>query len=110
MLELVKAALIEYLALRLSAAELAGRLPDGWELDQVGDIETRRLVLKVMGLLAERQREDRTDEELRSAIGELLRSPARPILTLQGAVERVTRPQFRASWSSENKSPLAALA
>jgi hypothetical protein len=75
MLEQIRMSLVEYLAQRLTAAELARRLPDGWELDEAGDSVARRLTLKAMGYLAEFQRGDRTDAELWAAIRDLLSAP-----------------------------------
>jgi hypothetical protein len=92
MLEQVRTTLIEYLAHRLSAAQLADRLPDGWELDEAAEPEARRLTLKAIGYLAEYQQGDRTEDAVWSAISQLLRAPSPPTVGASTPVEYISPP------------------
>lgn len=58
-----------YLADELSADELQVRLPDGWDLDRSDDREARRLVLLIMGNLAEFSNGDLSESQLRERLG-----------------------------------------
>lgn len=75
MIDHVRSIIIEYLAGRFPADELATRLPDAWELDQAGDREAHDLTLRAVGYLAEYQRGDRSDDDLREDLVALV-SPA----------------------------------
>jgi hypothetical protein len=79
MIDHVRSTIIEYLASRYSANDLANRLPDGWELDEGGTPEARLLTLKAIGYLAEFQRGDRSEAALRDALITLVVGPARAI-------------------------------
>src|SRR5947209_4046837 len=87
MLDYVRATIIEYLAGRSSADDLATRLPDGWELDEAGGTpDARTLTLKALGYLAEYQRGDRTDDDLRVLLRGLMQTPE-PRLESRTAVQ-----------------------
>jgi hypothetical protein len=72
MLDHVRDTIIEYLAGRFSADDLATRLPDGWEIDDAGTPEARTLTLKAIGYLAEYQCGDRTEDNLWRALSALV--------------------------------------
>src|SRR5215218_1581312 len=69
MLEKVHDLVGRYLAAELSADELQVRLPDGWELDGSEDRDARRLVLLIMGNLAEFSNGDLSEPQLRERLG-----------------------------------------
>ncbi len=76
MIDQVQSTIIEYLAGRFSAAELATRLPDPWELDDaVADAAARDMALRAVGYLAELERNDRSEGELREALVSLVVGP-----------------------------------
>lgn len=69
MIDHVRSIIIEYLAGRFSADELAERLPDAWELDEASaDASARELTLRAVGYLAELERGDRSEGALREAL------------------------------------------
>ena len=83
MIDHVKSIIIEYLAGRITARDLAVGVPDGWELDESGDTEARDLTLRVLGLLAEHERGDRDERTLRTVLMEPVvstRLGSRPLL------------------------------
>jgi hypothetical protein len=65
MIDQVRSIIIEYLAGRITARDLAVGLPDGWELDEGDNAEARDLTLRVVGHLAEYERGDRDERDLR---------------------------------------------
>jgi hypothetical protein len=75
MIDHVKSIIIEYLAGRITARDLAVGVPDGWELDESGDTEARDLTLRVLGLLAEHERGDRDERTLRTVLMGLVADP-----------------------------------
>src|ERR1700730_10723202 len=79
MIDHVRGTIIEYLATRFSADDLATRLPDGWELDEGGTPEARLVTLKAIGYLAEYQRGDRSETDLRDALIALVTGPRRAV-------------------------------
>lgn len=79
MIDHVRGTIIEYLAGRFSASDLAIRLPDGWELDEAGTPEARLLTLKAIGSLAEYQRGDQSESKLRDALVALVAGPPRAV-------------------------------
>jgi hypothetical protein len=68
MIDHVRSIIIEYLAGRFDANELATRLPDPLELDEADDDTARELTLRAVGYLSELERGDRTESGLRSAL------------------------------------------
>ena len=52
-----------------SAEQLQTELPDGWELDRSGDRDARRLVMLIMGNLAEFFNGDLAEDQLRERLG-----------------------------------------
>jgi hypothetical protein len=64
----VRSIIIEYLAGRFAADQLPTRLPDVWELEEGGDVEAHDLVLRAVGYLAEYERGDRAEPDLRAAL------------------------------------------
>jgi hypothetical protein len=65
MLDRIRETVALYLAGRISANELPARLPDGWETDQAGDEHAARLVLRILGYLAEFQNGTLSESDLR---------------------------------------------
>jgi hypothetical protein len=57
-----------YLAGSIPVERLADDLPDGWDLDEGHDAAADDLTLRVMGYLAEFQRGDLSEPELRMAL------------------------------------------
>jgi hypothetical protein len=74
MIDQVRSIIIEYLAGRITARDLAVGLPDGWELDGGDDAEARDLTLRVVGHLAEYERGDRDERALRMTLMGLIAS------------------------------------
>jgi hypothetical protein len=72
MIDRVRGTIIEYLAARISADDLATLLPDGWELDQDGTEAVRLLTMQAFGCLAEYQRGDISEQDLRNALTGLI--------------------------------------
>jgi hypothetical protein len=72
MIDQVRSIIIEYLAGRITARDLAVGLPDGWELDEGDDSEVRDLTLRAVGYLAEHERGDRDEQDLRTALTGLM--------------------------------------
>jgi hypothetical protein len=68
MVDHVRSIIIEYLAGRITARDLAVGLPDGWELDEGDDATARDLTLRAIGYLAEHEGGDRNDRDLREAL------------------------------------------
>jgi hypothetical protein len=68
MIDHVRSIIIEYLAGRISARDLAVGVPDGWELDGCDDVEARDLTLRVVGHLAEYERGDLDERALRMVL------------------------------------------
>lgn len=77
-----------YLAREVDVDELNDHLPDGWELDEAGDPSATDLALFAIGYLAGYQSGDRDEEQLRSALAQLLSDtvlveyPAEDLLTV----------------------------
>lgn len=109
MIDHVRASIIEYLAGRFDADSLATRLPDGWELDEAGTPEARTLTLKAIGCLAEYQRGDKADDELRVALSNLVRDPKPATLGSKTPIVLHTV-GFTKPLPAANKSPQVALA
>lgn len=107
MLDHVRASIIEYLAARFDADDLATRLPDGWELDESGTDEARTLTLRAMGYLAEYQRGDRTEADLRSVLSSIVEEAPAPRI---GNKTRVFQRKFAVTTLrlGGNKSPQGA--
>jgi hypothetical protein len=61
-----------YLRDEISVSELQVGLPDGWDMDQSGDETARRLVLRIMGNLAEFFNGSIDEDALRSRLSPLL--------------------------------------
>lgn len=57
-----------YLAGSLSVEQLGDDLPDGWDLDEGQDAAATDLTLRVMGYLAEFQKGDLDEAELRTTL------------------------------------------
>lgn len=91
MVDHVKSTIIEYLAGRVSADELATRLPDGWELDEDGSPEAGSLTLRALACLAEFQRGDRTADSLWHSLSNLVRKPAPPTTGLRSTLAQTPR-------------------
>jgi hypothetical protein len=89
MIDHVRSIIIEYLAGRFSADELATRLPDGWELDEAGDAAARDLTLLVVGYVAELERGDRSESALREVLISLVVAGETSTPTLQGTKTKV---------------------
>lgn len=66
----VRTEVARYLAGMITAEELERGLPDGWELDETGDDELRRVTLVVMGRLAEYFEGDLAEPDLRRTLEE----------------------------------------
>lgn len=76
-----------YLADEVSVAELQVSLPDGWDMDQSGDVDARRLALQIMGNLAEFFNGDLAEDDLRSRLTALM-PPLKPQWFTYGPVEQ----------------------
>jgi hypothetical protein len=63
-----------YLNGDVSADDLPELLPDGWDLDEVGDPAATELVMSVVGYLAEYQAGDRDEPNLHESLARLLRT------------------------------------
>ncbi len=90
MIDQVRSIIIEYLAGRVSARDLAVGLPDAWQLEEDGDEATRDLVLRAVGYLAEHERGDRDSASLRHALTNLLSTTS---LALGGKIEVQRTPE-----------------
>jgi hypothetical protein len=109
MLDHVRSTIIEYLAGRFSADDLAARLPDAWELDEADASEdARTLTLKAVGCLAEYQAKDRSEAELRGALSALARKPARPVPGTRIKMHYVSPPAPTTLTPGAGKRPLVA--
>jgi hypothetical protein len=64
----VRGLVIAYLQGEMPAGRLEAELPDGWELDEAGDPGLRELTFQVMGPLAEYDRGDLDEHELRERL------------------------------------------
>jgi hypothetical protein len=64
----VRDAISRYVADSISVDELAGRLPDAWDVDEAGEEETTELVLFVVGQITEYELGRQSEQELRSAL------------------------------------------
>jgi hypothetical protein len=106
MIDHVRASIIEYLAGRFDADDLATRLPDGWELDENGTPEARTLTLRSIGYLAEYQRGDRSNDDLWRALSHLVREPDAPSIGTKTPVQSV--PEVAMTQTPASKSPQAA--
>jgi hypothetical protein len=58
MIDRIREIVARYLSGDISADELEVQLPDGWEMDRDGDEDARRLVLRIIGYVAEFQNGD----------------------------------------------------
>lgn len=70
--ELIREAVSAYLDGSIDAGELNARLPDGWDLDESGDQNAAELALLAIGYLAGYQAGDRSEDELRGALNNLI--------------------------------------
>ncbi len=61
-----------YLSGDITADELSDQLPDGWQLDEANDPAASDLALLAIGYLAGYQSGNRDEDELRTALGEML--------------------------------------
>ncbi len=64
----VRDLIARYVASSITAEELSDRLPDGWDLDEAAEPVATDVVLRAIGYLAEYQRNDRSESELRKAL------------------------------------------
>jgi hypothetical protein len=76
MIDQVRTIIFEYLGGRFPAEELLTRLPDPWELDEAADDVARETAMLAVGFLAEMERGDRSEAELRLALTTLVAEPA----------------------------------
>jgi hypothetical protein len=65
----VRDLIARYVAGIITLEQFDHGLPDGWDLDQISEPEARRLVLLVMGYLADYGRENLSASELRQLLG-----------------------------------------
>lgn len=68
---MIRAQIAHYLAGNVDVRELERSLPDGWDLDQTSATAARRLLLLVMGILAEFNAGVFREEELRKRLAPL---------------------------------------
>lgn len=64
----VRDLIARYVASSITAEELSESLPDGWDLDEAAEPVATDLVLRAIGYLAEYQRSDRSESELKEAL------------------------------------------
>jgi hypothetical protein len=97
MIDHVRTTIIEYLAGRFPADELLTRLPDPWELDEAADDVAREMAMCATGYLAEMERGDRSEVELRAALTTLAAEPA-PALAgpIKGEIDAWAEPNQHA--------------
>ena len=57
-----------YVAESIPIEELSDALPDGWELDEAGEPDVKRLVLQTIGRIADYEREALTEDQLRKLL------------------------------------------
>jgi hypothetical protein len=90
MIDHVRSVVIEYLAGLFTTDELAIRLPDGYELDEASDPAALDMTLRSVGYLAELERGDRTEDELRAALIPLVQASETVSPTLTADNTQVT--------------------
>ncbi len=98
MIDHVRSIIIEYLGGRFATDGLRSRLPDPWELDEANaDDDLRDLTMRIVGYLAEHEAGDRTEDELRVALNDILAGPPEAVAgAMKVDVEQWAEPNQRA--------------